>query len=85
MQIDLVPELPPSGGYENMVTAMAMFSRYIFTYPTSKQDAKAIAKVIIIIVTKHAYSPTTLFSYKGSALVSHVIKEDLAGVSLALF
>ena len=30
MQIDLVPELPPSGGYENIVTAMDVFSRYLF-------------------------------------------------------
>ena len=27
MQIDLVPELPPSGGFENIVTAMDVFSR----------------------------------------------------------
>ena len=27
MQIDLVPGLPPSGGYENIVTAMDVFSR----------------------------------------------------------
>ena len=27
MQFDLVPELPPSGGYENIVTAMDVFSR----------------------------------------------------------
>ena len=26
MQIDLAPELPPSGGYENIVTAMDVFS-----------------------------------------------------------
>ena len=35
MQIDLVPELPPSGGYENIVTAMDVFFRYLFAYPTS--------------------------------------------------
>ena len=34
MQIDLVPELPQSGGYENIVTAMDVFSRYLFAYPT---------------------------------------------------
>ena len=28
MQIDLVPELPPSGGYEYIVTAMDVFSRF---------------------------------------------------------
>ena len=45
MQIDLVPELPPSGGYEITVTAVYVFSRYLFAYPTSNQDAKLIAKV----------------------------------------
>ena len=28
MQIDLVPGLPPSGGFENNVTAIDVFSRY---------------------------------------------------------
>ena len=35
MQIDLVPGLPPSGGYENIVIDMDVFSRYLFAYPTS--------------------------------------------------
>ena len=79
MQIDLVPGLPPSGGYENIVTAMDVFSRYLFAYPTSNQDATTIAKVIINIMTKHAYLPTTLISDKCTAFISHVIKE-VAGV-----
>ena len=79
MQIDLVPELPPSGGYENIVTAMDVFSRYLFAYPTANQDVKTIAKVLINIMTKHAYLPTTLISDKGRAFISHVIKE-VAGV-----
>ena len=64
---DLVPELPPSGGYENIVTAMDVFSRYLFAYPTSSQDAKTTAKVIINTMTKHVYLPTTIFSDKGQA------------------
>ena len=79
MQIDLVPDLPPSGGYENIVTAMDGFSRYLFAYPRSNQDAKTIAKVLINIMTKHAYLPRTLISDKGTAFMSHVIKE-VAGV-----
>ena len=79
MQIDLVPELPPSGGYENIVTTMDVFSLYLFAYPTSNQDAKTIAKVLINIMTKHAYLPTTLISDKGTAFMPHVIKE-VAGV-----
>ena len=79
MQIDLVPELPPSGGYENIVTAMDVFSRYLFAYPTSNQDAKIIAKVLINIITKHRYLPTTLISDKSTAFMSHVLKA-VAGV-----
>ena len=78
IQIDLVPELPPSGGYENIVTAMDVFSRYLFAYPTANQDAKTIAKVLINIID-YAYLPTTLISDKGTAFTSYVIKE-VAGV-----
>ena len=79
MQIDLLPDLPPSGGYENIVTAIDVFSRYLFAYPTSNQDAKTIAKVLIGIMTKHSYLTTTIISNKGTAFMSHVIKE-VAGV-----
>ena len=79
IQIDLVPQLPPSGGYENIVTAMDVFSGYLFAYPTANQDAKTIAKVLINIMTKHAYLPTTLISDKGTAFTSTLIRE-VAGV-----
>ena len=42
MQIDSVPELQPSDGYENIVTAMDVFSRYLSASPTSNQDAKKV-------------------------------------------
>ena len=66
------------------MTAMDVFSRYLFAYPTTNQDAKTITKVLINIMTKHAYSPTTLISDKGTAFTSHVIKEvaGILGVTL---
>ena len=79
MQIDLGPELPPSGGYTNIVIAMDVLSRFLFAYPTSNQDAKTIAKVLNNIMTKHAYLPTTLISDKGTAFMSQV-KKEVAGV-----
>ena len=79
IQIDLVPGLPPSGGYENIVTAMEVFFCYLFAYPTSNQDTKTIAKVINNIMTKHAYLPTTRISDRGTAFTSHV-KKEVAGV-----
>ena len=56
-----------------------MFSRFLFAHPTSNEDAKTVAKVLINIMTKHADLPTTLISDKGTAVMSHVIKE-VAGV-----
>ena len=79
MKTDLVPELPTSGGYESIVTAMDVFSRYFFAYRTSNHSAETIANVLIDIMTKHAYIPTTLISDKDTAFMSNVIKE-VAGV-----
>ena len=75
MQNDLMPEIAPSGCYENILTVMDVFSHFLFANPTSNQDAKTIAKVLINIMTKHAYLPTTLISDKGTAFMSQVIKE----------
>ena len=47
MQIDLLPELPPSGGYKNVITAIDVFSSYAFAYPASKPTAVDAAKVSI--------------------------------------
>ena len=75
MQIDLLPNLPPSGGYENIVTAMDVFSRYLFAYPVADASAANTAKVIIDIMTKHTYLPTTLITDKGSAFTSKLVAE----------
>ena len=64
------------------MTAMDVFPRYLFAYPTSNQDAKTIAKVIINIMTKHAYLPTTLITDKGSAFVSDINKEVASVLTL---
>ena len=81
MQIDWVPGLPPSDGYQNILTAMYVFSRYLFAYLTSNQDTKTIANDI---KTKHAYLPTTLISDKGTDFVSYVNKEvsGVLGITL---
>ena len=84
MQIDVVPELLSCGGYKNTVTAMDVFSRFLFAYPTSNQDAKTIAKVLINIMTKHAYLQTTLVSDKGTAFMAHVIEEVACVLGITL-
>ena len=75
MQMDLLPNRPPSGGYENIITAMDVFSRYLFAYPVAEATAANTAKVIIDIMTKHTYLPTTLITDKGSAFTSTLVAE----------
>ena len=75
LQIDLLPNLPPSGGYENVITALDVFSRYLFAYPVTDASAVNMAKVIIDIMTKHSYLPTTLITDKGTAFTSKLIDE----------
>ena len=55
LQIDLLPNLPPSGGYENIITALDVFSKYLFAYPVTDASASSTAKVLIDIMTRHAY------------------------------
>ena len=58
---------------------MDVFLRFLFAYFITSQDAKTIAKVIINIMTKHAYLPTTIISDKGSVFMSKVTKK-VAGI-----
>ena len=84
MQIDLKPELPPKGGYENIITAIDVFSRYAFAYPVSNTTEVNTAKVIIDIITRHACLPTLIITDKGSVFVSQVIHEvaEILGINL---
>ena len=75
MQIDLLPELAPSGGYEKIITAIDVISRYAFAYPVSNPTAVNTAKVIIDITTRHAYLPTLIITDKGSVFISQVVHE----------
>ena len=78
-QIDLLPELPPSGGYENIHTAIDVFSRYAFAYPVSNPTAVNTAKVILDSLTRHAYLATLIITDKGSVFVSQVIHQMNTG------
>ena len=83
MQIDLVPQLSPSGGYQNMVTVMNVASRYLFVYSTANQEGETIARVTIEIMMRQAYLLTTNISDKRTAFVSQVIKKvaDVPGIT----
>ena len=56
MQIDLLPTLPTSGRYQTVMTAIDVFLRYLFAYPLIEATAPNVAKVIIVIMTKHIFA-----------------------------
>ena len=56
MQTDFVHEIFPSEGYEKNVTAMDVFSRYVFVYPTSNQDAEK--QLLKLYLTSKLSNPT---------------------------
>ena len=66
------------------MTAIDVFSRYLFAYPLIEATATNVAKVIIDIMTKHSYLPTTLITDKGSAFTSTIIAEitQILGITL---
>ena len=57
------------------MTAVDIFSRYLFDYPLVEATASNTAKVIINIMTKHACLPTTFITDKGTAFTSKIIAE----------
>ena len=40
LEIDILPNLPNSAEYQNIVTMIDVFSRYLFAYPTQNVTAK---------------------------------------------
>ena len=84
MQTGLFPEIPPSNDCEKLVPAINVFAIFLFAHAKTNQDIPTIAKIIMNIMTKFLYLPTTLISKKGSALVSQVIKVVLYVLGITL-
>ena len=72
LQIEILPNLPPSGGYENIITALDVFFWYLFAYPELDASATSTAKVQVDIMTRHTYLPTRLITDKGTAFTSRL-------------
>ena len=73
--IDILPNLPNSAGYQNIVTMIDVFSRHLFAYPTQNVTTKTIGRCIVDVMTRHANLPTQVLSDKGSDKGSEVVAE----------
>ena len=75
LEIDILPNLPSSAGYQNIVTRIDVFSRYLFAYPTQNATARTIRRCIVDVMTRYAYLPTLIFSDNNSQFWSEVVAE----------
>ena len=82
--MDILTNLPPSGGYDHIIAAIDVFSRYLFAYTVARITATSVARVIMDILCKHTYLPTTIITDLGThfnAQVTHAVTAVL-GVEL---
>ena len=70
-----MPNLPPSGGYGHIITVLDVFSRYLFAYPVTDASATSTGKVVLDIMTRDTYLPTTLITDKGTAFSYRLVDE----------
>ena len=63
---------------------MNVFSRYPFAYPVTDVSATNTAKVIIDIMTKHTYMPTTLITDKVTAFTSRLVAEVAQSLGISI-
>ena len=84
MQKDLLPELPPSGGFENTIIRIDVISRYAFACQVCSPTADKTAKVIIDILTRHASIPTLMITDTSLLIFSNVIHETTEVLDITL-
>ena len=84
LQMDILPNLPPIGGYDHIIAAIDVFSRYLFAYPVTRITATAVARVIMDILCKHTYLPTTLITDLGTQFNAQVTHEVAAVLGIEL-
>ena len=84
LQVDLVGKLKPSGGFTHILTAMDVFTKYMFAVPIVRADAGTVARVLRGIFMKHCYLPQVILSDMGSVFTSRLMKEltDLLEIEL---
>ena len=75
LEVDILPNLPSSNGYQHIITMMDVFSRYLFAYPTQDMTAKTKARCIIDVRTRHCYLPTVILTGKSSQFRSEVVNQ----------
>ena len=74
LQIDLVGPLK-SPMYKYVLTAVDVFSEYIFAVPLTNGRADYVALALTTVFFQHSYMPSKILSDLGTAFVSELMHE----------
>ena len=72
--IDLVGKMHPTP-YTFILSAIDVFSKYLFAVPLLKGDADLVARTLVSIFLRHSYIPSTIICDLGTAFTSHLMSE----------
>ena len=75
LQVDIVGQLPKSGRYSYIITAMDVFSKYMFAQAVTSPSAEVIAKILMQWFLRHSYIPLAILTDRGSAFTSQLLSE----------
>ena len=75
MQVHIVGKLPEWKGYKYILSAMDVFSKYLFAIPIKHTDASFVARHLTDLFLQHSYIPRSILCDKGSVLTSNLIQE----------
>ena len=84
LQVDLLGPFTPSNGFTTILTAIDVFTKYLFAVPLRRVTARAITDILTHLFLKHTYIPKLVLKDKGSQFTSKLMKDttDLLDIEL---
>ena len=77
LEIDEVRQLPPINGLTHILTAVDVFSKFIFAIPLRWPDAPSVERGLSSIFNIHAYVRKTILTDKGLVFTAEVLKQTV--------
>ena len=84
MEVDIVGPLPALNGFTHILTAIDVFSRYLFAVPLRKPDTPSVVKALLSVFTKHAYVPTHILTDKGSVFTAELFQQLTKAIGIEI-
>ena len=84
LQVDLLGPFTSSNGFTTVLTAIDVFTKYLFAVPLRRVTARAVTDVLTHLFLKHTYIPKVILTDKGSQFTSKLMKDttDLLDIEL---